>query len=253
MAINVYWCRSNTSIEELITTGAGTDSYISPLRIAAPEPLLKHIDYKEFFGPAVSKCPAIVDDLKNIFVIKSPVSIKIEVGNTRMNVTGQTVDFAKSFLGNPQGKFGIHQLGLGYLFFSDKSLMATQLPAYYDQNSFTEGTFSISASFDIGRWFRPAAKPAFIIKPGVKEIDIKEGDALIYFKLNTTEKVNLIEFDDPKFNLNNEENPAMLCAILKKQSQGIIPLAKCYEYFDQFKMKQRILKLIKSSKIEKGN
>ncbi len=71
-----------------------------------------------------------------------------------MNVTGQTIDFAKSFLGNPQGKFGIHQLGLGYLFFSDKSLMATQLPAYYDQNSFTENTFAISASFDIGRWFR---------------------------------------------------------------------------------------------------
>jgi len=253
MTINVYWCRSTPNMQEVLATGGGVDSFISPLRVAATEPLLKHIDYKEFFGPAVSKCPAIVDDLKNIFVIKSPISIKIEVGNTRMNVTGQTVDFAKSFLGNPQGKFGIHQLGLGYLFFSDKSLMATQLPAYYDQNSFTENTFAISASFDIGRWFRPAAKPAFIIKPGVKEINIKEGDALIYFKLNTTEKVNLIEFDNPKTNLDSEENPAMLCAMLKKQSQGIIPLAKCYDYFDQFKMRQRILKLIKSSTIKKGN
>lgn len=241
------------NMEELVATGFGADSFVSPLRIPAPEPLLKHIDYKEFFGPNISRCPAIVDDIKNIFVIKSPVSMKIEVGNTRMNVSGQSLEFARSFLGNPQGKFGAHQMSLGYLFFAEKSLMATQLPAYYDQNDYTDSTFTISASFDIGRWFRPAAKPAFIIKPGVKEINIKEGDALLYFKLNTTEKVNLIEFDDPKINLMNDENPAILCTMLKKQSQGIIPLAKCYEYFEQFKMRRRILKLIKSSTIEKGN
>jgi len=241
------------NMAELEATGFGTDSFVSPLRIPAPEPLLKHIDYKEFFGPNISRCPAIVDDLKNIFVIKSPVSMNIEVGNTRMTVVGQNLEFAKSFLGNPQGKFGAHQMSLGYLFFSEKSLMATQLPAYYDQNSFIENTFTISASFDIGKWFRPAAKPAFMIKPGVKEINIKEGDALIYFKLNTTEKVNLIEFENPKFNLMDDENPAILCATLKKQSQGIIPLAKCYEYFDQFKMRRRILKLIKNNTIEKGN
>ena len=250
MAINVYWCRSMPTIDELISQGSGIDSYISPLRIKAPEPLVKHIDYKEFFGPLVSKCPAVVDELKNIFVIKSPVTIKIEVGNTRLNIAGQSVPFAQAFLGNPQGRFGIMQMSLGYLFFSEKSLMATQLPPYYDDNGYTEKTFSISASYDIGRWFRPVCKPSFIFKPGIKTIEIKEGDALAYFKFNTQEKINLIEFEDTRFNLPTEENPATLCTMLKKQSEGVLSLAKCYEYFEQYKMRRRILKLIKQSKLK---
>ena len=51
----------------------------------------------------VSKCPAIVDDLKNVFVIKSPVDITIEVDNevNKLNVLKQELDFAKAFLGDP--------------------------------------------------------------------------------------------------------------------------------------------------------
>ena len=125
--IKVYWTRSYPKHGDLMKMGLNPKAMMSALRIPAPEPLLKHLNYQEFFGPVVSKCPAIVDDLKNVFVIKSPVDIQIEVDNdiNKLNVLKQDLDFAKAFLGDPQGKWGIHQLGMGYLFFAEKSLIAS--------------------------------------------------------------------------------------------------------------------------------
>ena len=85
--------------------------------------------------------------------------------------------------------------------------MINQLPAYYDNNDYTNKTNTITASFDIGNWFRPAGKPVFQIKKDVTTIDIKEGDALLYIKFNTTEKIKLIEFDDPEFKDLQKEVP----------------------------------------------
>jgi len=249
MTINVYWTRSNPAFQELSWAGFGPEAMMSSMRLQEPVPLLKHMNYQEFFGPAVSKCPAIIEDLRNIFVIKSPVSMKVLISRTGIRIENQVSPFAQAFFGNQQGKAGIHQLGMGYLFFSEKSLVATQLPAYYESNSFTNNTFTISASFDIGRWFRTAGKPAFIIKPGVTELDIKEGDPLIYYKFNTQEKVKLVEFDDVEFRKLQERSPEFVCANLKQQAVGTLTLAKSYEYFDQFRMRRRILKLIKNNLI----
>jgi len=252
MTINVYWCRANPGRAELQAVGGDARAIVSPMRYLEPVPLLKHIDYKEFFGPFVSKCPAIVDDLKNIFVIKSPIDISITVNSKGVivSVEGQKREFSKIFLGDHQGKVGIHQLSMAYLFFAEKSLIATQLPAYYDTNSFVENTIMISASFDIGRWFRPAGKPALMFKPGERTISIKEGDPLMYVKFNTDEKVRLIEFDNTEFEQQEEHSPVQSCVRLKEHSSTFMSLERCYEYFERFKMRNRILKVIKRNKIK---
>jgi len=250
MTINVYWTRSVPSYAGLAMIGHTPNEYMTPMRMLEPQPLMKHIDYKNFFGPQVSRCPAIVDDIKNVFVIKSPISIKLKIYHNKFDIENQTLEFGKAFIGPPQGKFGIHQLGFGYLFFSDKNLIATQLPAYYDQNDFTEKTFALSGSFDIGQWYRPMAKPAFVIKKNVDFIDIKEGDPLIYIKFNTTEKVKLIEFDDVEFQKLGENSPEWQCGGLKMQATSVLSLEKCYQYFNAFRMRRKILKLIKGNEIK---
>lgn len=252
MSINVYWTRSVPSHRALEMVGASPNEYLSPMRLQPPEPLLKHIDYKNFLGPSVSQCPAIVDDIKNTFVIKSPVDVKIKIQYPhQINIEHQSLEFGKAFLGPPQGKFGIHQLGFGFLFFAEKSLVACQLPAYYDENDFTKKTFTISGSFDVGQWFRIMAKPAFKFRKGITEIDIREGDALLYVRFNTTEKVKLIEFDDTELQKLEEKSPDFICGSLKKQDAGkIISLEKCYEYFNAYKMRQRVMKLIKNNLIK---
>ena len=141
--IKVYWTRSYIGHEKIKGLGLNTRAMLSALRIPAPEPLMKHMDHQTFFGPEVSRCPSIVDDIKNVFVIKSPMDMKINIdeAQSRVNIEKQSPDFAQLFLGNPQGKWGLHQVGaMGYLFFADKNLMINQLPAYYDNNDYTAKT-----------------------------------------------------------------------------------------------------------------
>ena len=98
--IKVYWTRSYPKHDDLRMLGLNPNAMMSGLRIPAPEPLLQHLDYQTFFGPVVSKCPAIVDDLKNVFVIKSPVDIQIDVDNqvNKLNVLKQERIFKFYFL-----------------------------------------------------------------------------------------------------------------------------------------------------------
>jgi len=246
--INIYWTRSNLGHNDLKGMQLHPRSMISALRFAEPMPLLKHIDYQNLLGPMVSRCPAVIDDLKNIFVIKSPIDINIKIDHERSNiqVDNQTPDLVKAFLGASQGKWGIHQLGFGYLFFTEQSMMTYQLPAYLDDNDFTRNTMSISAGFDVGSWFRTMGKPAIIFKPSATKINIKEGDALAYVKFATKEKVTLIEFDDEELKRMQERSPELLCGTLKDQNAGnVLSLEKCYQYFNRYKMKRRVMKLIK--------
>ncbi len=245
MTINVYWSRSIPD-----THGAYTHDFISPLRYYPPEPLHKHLNYKEFFGPHVSRCPAVVDELKNTFVIKSPVDITMEFTDGGFRCENQSVSFAQTFFGLPQGTDGLHQMGMGYLMFAEQSLMLTQLPAYYDVNGYTEATVGVSASFDCGRWFRSSCKPTFKLKPGQRRIEIKEGDALAYVKFNTTERINMIEIEDSVLDQMHHKHYVTACVTLKHQATSVISLQKCYEYFDRFKLKDKILKAIKGHEIK---
>ena len=161
MTVNVYWTRA-------IALGSGERHFISPLRFQEPVFLTKHIPYKEFLGPSLLHCPGMVDELKRTVVIKSPVGVSLEYEGTNLKVRGQDPEFGSIFFGQPQGQNGIHQLGFGYIFFADKPLMATNLPAYYDNNSYTENTNALCGSYDIGRWLRPGVRPLFQMKPGKK-------------------------------------------------------------------------------------
>ena len=83
--IKVYWTRSYIGHDKIQQMGLNTKSMLSALRIEEPQPLTKHMDYQKFFGPMVSKCPSIVDDIKNVFVIKSPMDMKIN-GQSRLKM-----------------------------------------------------------------------------------------------------------------------------------------------------------------------
>jgi len=43
-----------------------------------------------------------------------------------------------------------------------------------------------------------------------------------------------------------ERSPELLCGTLKDQNAGnVLSLEKCYQYFNRYKMKRRVMKLIK--------
>ena len=182
-------------------------------------------------------------------VIKSPVTVDLEYADDQnLKIHRQDPQFGQIFFGQPQGKNGIHQLGFGYIFFADKPLMATNLPAYYHDNGYTRSVDAICGSYDIGRWFRPGVRPLFQKKPGTTSININEGDALMYVKFNTDEKIELVEFDAHELDQLGFHSPINACITLKNQLPPT-PLHKAYEYFDNARMRQKVLKIIKRNTI----
>jgi len=242
MTVNVYWTRA-------IAPGSGERHFISPLRFQEPEFLHKNIDYKEWLGPALLHCPGMVEEMTKTVVIKSPVSVDLEYNDDgQLKVYRQDPEFGAIFFGDPQGKNGVHQLGFGYIFFADKPLMATNLPPYYHNNGYTEAVNPLCGSYDIGRWFRPGVRPLFQKKPDAKRISISEGDPLMYVKFNTDEKINLVEFDAHELDQLGFHSPINACITLKNQLPPT-PLHKAYEYFDNARMRQKVLKIIKRNKV----
>ena len=114
--------------------------------------------------------------------------------------------------------------------------MATNLPAYYHDNGYTRSVDAICGSYDIGRWFRPGVRPLFQKKPGATSININEGDALMYVKFNTDEKIELVEFDAHELDQLGFHSPINACITLKNQLPPT-PLHKAYEYFDNARMR----------------
>jgi hypothetical protein len=191
----------------------------------------------------------MVEEMTKTVVIKSPVSVDLEYNDDgQLKVYRQDPEFGAIFFGDPQGKNGVHQLGFGYIFFADKPLMATNLPPYYHNNGYTEAVNPLCGSYDIGRWFRPGVRPLFQKKPDATRISINEGDPLMYVKFNTDEKINLVEFDAHELDQLGFHSPINACITLKNQLPPT-PLHKAYEYFDNARMRQKVLKIIKRNTV----
>jgi hypothetical protein len=70
----------------------------------------------------------------------------------------------------------------------------------------------------------------------------------MYVKFNTDEKINFIEFDSKELDDMGFHSPVTACISLKNQLPPT-PLWKCYEYFDNARMRQKVLKIVKRNKV----
>ncbi len=183
----VYWASSPET---------DTNAYISELKYSSPVNVLKDLKPAEFFGDTASKCPAIIDDCKNIFKINSPIDFSVTFNNNFTKYETK-YDYGNDFVHNFIGPFneGIIQLSSPtYLFFCEEELTMTQLPTYYEDNNFVKNCMGISATFNISKWFR-VVKPSFKFKKDSYTIDIDTNTALMYLKFNTDEKIKLVRFN----------------------------------------------------------
>ena len=148
----------------------------------------------------------------------------------------------------PPNEENIHQLRYpSYLFFSDEpELTMTSLPAYYEQNKFTKNCSILSGSFDISSWVRQwQVSFKFKDKP---EIDIRRGDVLLYYRINTNKRIRLIKFDS-----DNQDVVKMMerCLSFKQyKAKWFVPnkLAESYEAFHRHKMHKKMLEIVQANK-----
>lgn len=222
---------------------------VSELKYNEPESVIKDMNVKEFFGPTASKCPAITDEIKNTFRINCPIDLNVQFNNNFTECstsTQQDAEFLQHFIG-PFGEERVIQFSSPtYLFFCEDSLLMSQLPPYYEDNDFTQNCMGLSATFDIGQWFRPV-KPAFKLKSHARSIDIKINDTITYIKFNTEEKIKLVRFDASPFYKNKIIPNIMSFKQHKKNPFVPTKLVDGYYAFMQARYNKKILKIIKEN------
>lgn len=247
--IEVYWTPMLSNIPNHL---------VSELNYFDPERLSKSIDPKNYFGPVLSQCPSVVEELKNTFVIRSPIqfnaSFDFENLNIQTTMKSLPMEFLADYLDDPN-PYGVHQVKYpGYLFFTEhEGLTITQLPAYYHENNFTANVLGLSGTFDISNWSRPV-RPAFKFKKGKNLLDLQMGDAMCYFKFNTDQKIKLIRFDGSKL-LDEDSTKSLLvnCVAFKNhRRKEFVPktLYECYEAFKRGRYRKRMMKYINDHRLD---
>ena len=224
---------------------------ISELRYSDPVSILKGLNPKDFFGPHASMCPAIVDEGKNTFKINSPIDIDVTF-NEDFTAIDSKYPSEDGFLQHYIGPFGpdkVIQLAQPtYLFFCEDPLLMTQLPPYYEQNTFTEHCIGLSATFDISSWFR-VVKPAFKLKDKSRRIAMSTDDAIMYLKFNTDEKIKLVRFDSSPFTKEHKDVLDHMLAFKFHKKKPFVPtkLVEGYEAFRRARYHKKIIKIIKEN------
>tara|TARA_R100000951_G_C2597551_1_gene167125 strand:+ start:173 stop:877 length:705 start_codon:yes stop_codon:yes gene_type:complete len=212
------------------------------------EPLLTELNskYKVYEGiKNVLKCYALQDHVKNTFIYRSPVSMKVTyTGDARKYIiSGVTVDNQEEFnllIYNFDSEH-VYQLLMGFglnIISKEDSLPMSIHPANYHKTDISR--FSIvTGSYDCGKWFRPTHLSIF--NPEEKDFEIKRGDPLFYVKFHTEDKVQL-----KRFNMNEEVFSHVESTIQVKKYLTSTKLNKLYTLYKKSKLKPLLIRAVES-------
>ena len=237
----IYWC------PVVMINNRGVDE----LKIFEPEPLIKTLNIKTFFGDSgVNRCPAVIDELKNTFVIRSPIDFHLDYDLNGEVISNSNYDmqFTAEYLGPPNAE-KIHQVqDPCYFFFCEEDLTLTQLPPYYEENEFTKHCLQLTGTFSISRWARTVA-PAFKFKKDSSVYDVKRGDIICYFKFNTSDNIKLQKFNGNKMFQDPLGVPMQCLRYREFKKNPFIPtsLTESYNAFQKSRFNKKMMQYIKEN------
>jgi hypothetical protein len=227
---------------------------ISELSYAEPENVLKSIQPVEYFGADASKCPSIINECKNTFKIKSPIDLSITF-NDDFSRFRSKYEQDNEFISHLIGPFGLDRViqlaAPTYLFYCEEPLLMTQLPPYYEENTFVDNCLGLSATFDIGKWFR-VVKPSFKLRQKSHTIEFEKDTPLMYLKFNTEEKIKLVRFNSSVFNKEHKDiiDNMFSFKFHKKHPLLTNSLSESYNAFKNARYNKRVTKIIKENLLE---
>lgn len=186
MTIDVYWSRAATDIK---------DFDHSQLKISS---LYSHIVDDQFRKNAGQylQCPAATREMQNTFVVTADSDISWQIDNNKVPRTNNHISTVSFHDEIPM----IALLSSYLVIFSEHDVIASVLPPYMHHGShYNENVKVLPGSYNISKWFRPL-HPAFYHNNPSK-VSIKKSQPLFYVKLNTDQKINLIQYKfTPKIN-----------------------------------------------------
>ena len=212
------------------------------------EPLLTELNskYGVYEGTRnVLKCYALQDHVKNTFIYRSPVSMKVTyTGDDRKYIiSGINVDNQKEFnllIDNPDAE-SVYQVLIGFglnIISKEDSLPMSVHPANYHKTDVSRFPI-VTGSYDCGKWFRPIHLSIF--NPEEKDFEIKRGDPLFYIKFHTKDKVQL-----KRFNMNEEILSHVASTVQVKKYLASTKLNKLYKLYKESKLKPLLIRAVKS-------
>ena len=210
--------------------------------------LFSEISNDERFWP-YSKCPAAALVLKDTYVVRSPISMRI-----RRNQDGSFYDIngapqkvvdnyiREDIWPNKPECSHLIQIGLPSLkLISDEPVDVLQLPPFLHDTPINQYKV-LPGSFDVSKWFRDLHLACLIRSD--QDFIVNKGDPMIYLQFRSLHKIKLQEFEyTPKINSYAEQ-------ILKYRDifKGN-NLTFFYNAFTKAKMLKRILREVRNNLI----
>ena len=180
------------------------------------------------------KCPGFLNYVKNIYTLNAPFDIDAELINGQFY--NQLYQRKSASIKDAE----TINIATNWIFFAEDTLYIESMPPFMHNLSLHNSGFYVPGTFDISKWFRPL-EYAYQLWPGVTTLQAREGDPLIYLKVNTEEPV---EFK--RFYMTDRIRDISKGCIRMKQFKSIKNLSKLYDIFTP-NYRKLLLKEIKNN------
>ena len=227
------------------------DGFEEGIRAEEPTPILKKflIEYagKDDATKMLSRCPAILNELQNVYGVKSYYDYKLNIdSNDYISSNDYDQQFYDSHINVRSNRFILYESN--HIFFAqyEKSLLMSQVAPSLEDNEIVNKTLMIPGQFDIGKLFRPL-QFAFILKKKVSSIQFLREQIFYYVRFHTTRPIAFRQFFWDK-EINEYYRPMM--AVKKHKYSGDSAntlLSYYYKLFNKFQFKKKIIKIIEKN------
>jgi len=226
------------------------------LNVKEPQPLsneLAHLTNVIAKNDSFFKCPCYHEFLKNKFVIKSPFSYNLTWTNVKGNKSVSSDLYDQEFFDK---HVTVRDVNIGlvnllidnHIFFSEEDCEMEVTPPYLSYSDFSSKTIYVPGSYNISQWFR-RLDLTFLIKEPNQKITINQDDAIMGLNFKTNQKITF-----KKFYFSDRMSEIYNYCLNQKaynQDKNIKTyLNKVYNLFKQSKLKNVLLKEIKSNLME---
>lgn len=231
--------------------------YSDEIFLGLDHPKSAFVDFKSVCPPTsqsdpwtdFTMCPSVTDFSRNLFAIKSPISLEFWWDGTDIHFENNfSEDFFRKIVVIRDAKGGSLSLRIvPYFFFCEQDCEMQYSMPLMTNNNFTTNCLVVPGQVNIGKWFRPTDH-AFLIKEKNQRIKINKGDTIANIRFSSKDKITFKKF---YFTDRCDEFFNKVVAYKKSQSNKIKDyLSVMYKDFEASRLKNTILKEIKNNIME---
>jgi len=239
--ITVYW--SPWSIPEKTDHMMLIDFKPTPLMLDIQKRRAKNLKIPStnfVAGGNYQACSALHTFIKNMFILKSPISAEIKLDENGTIIDSDLSIWFVERMSSIENSFSV-DLDVGWLFFSEETLGLEITSPYMHKTTHQDYGFTPAAQMDISSWFRPL--PAiFQLWENVKELKIQKDDPIFYIKFNTNKEIEFKRFVITQ----SIFNKTLACTQYKNNFK-FQSLEKLYKIFNSNGLRDQVLKEIKEN------